>query len=103
MALTMEEPLEGVGSLNHSRREQAMWRAVITQALMDASSQSAKSEALYEKSQALCWLTGYSEDFKTVCDYAGLSPAYVRRSAIAALKRGCKWRMDSAATHSPKK
>lgn len=83
-----------------TRREKAMWRAVITQALMDASNQSSKMEAKYEKSQAICWLTGYSDDFKTVCDYADFSPVYVRQQAMEALKRDCKWRADTP-SHKP--
>lgn len=74
------------------RGEQALWRAVITQALMDASSQSKKMELQYEKSQAHCWLTGFSEDFRTVCDYADYDPHYVRENAVVALERNCQWR-----------
>lgn len=74
------------------RGEQALWRAVITQALMDAASQSGKMEAQYEKSQALCWLTSYSDDFKTVCDLANYPPDYIRGRAIRALARNCRWR-----------
>ena len=75
--------------------EQALWRAVITQALMDASTHSKKMEAKYEKSQAICWLGSMSEDFKTVCDYAGFNPASIREKSLAALKRDCQWRAQS--------
>jgi hypothetical protein len=77
------------------RGEQALWRAVITQALMDAASQSAKMEAKYYKSQALCWLTGFSDDFYTVCDFAGLPADYVRYKSVNALARNCRWRADT--------
>ena len=76
--------------------ERALWRAVITQALMDASSNSKKMELKYEKSQALCWLSAFSEDFRCVCDHAGFDPVYVRTQAVEALKRGCVWRAPSA-------
>ncbi len=89
--LEAEQPAD---EFNPVRAEQALWRAVITQALMDAASKSKKMEAKYEKSQALCWLTGFSEDFKTVCELANLAPDYVRRSSIAALERDCKWRAE---------
>ena len=72
--------------------ERALWRAVITQALMDASSQSKKMELKYEKSQALCWLTASNEDFRTVCENAGYCPHYIREQSIEAIKRDCKWR-----------
>jgi hypothetical protein len=78
-----------------TRGEQALWRAVITQALMDAASGSLKMEAKYEKSQAKCWLFGFSEDFKTVCDFAGYTPDYVRTKSMQALERGCKWRAEA--------
>lgn len=79
---------------NFVRGEVALWRAVITQALMDASNGSKKAEAVYDKQQALIWLTRRSNDFDTVCYYAGLSPAYVRLKAQLALSRNCKWRDD---------
>ena len=74
------------------RGEQALWRAVITQALMDASSKSKKMELKYEKSQSLCWLTSNSNDYRMVCDYAGFDPTYIREQSIEALKRDCQWR-----------
>jgi hypothetical protein len=77
------------------RGERALWRAVITQALMDASSHSQKMELKYEKSQALCWLTGNSEDFRSVCENAGFDPLYIRQQAVEALERDCQWRMPA--------
>src|SRR5690242_3645195 len=64
---------------NPVRGEMSVWRAVITQALMDAGSNSHKSEARTHKRMALAWLLEESEDFTTVCEYAGLEPCYVRR------------------------
>jgi len=72
----------------------ALWRAVITQALMDAGSNSAKGEFKKEKARAISWLHSDSEDFKEVCSLADLDPTYVRRKAKEALKNGCKWRME---------
>ena len=77
-----------------ARAEIALWRAVITQALMDAGSESRKPEALYHKFEATAWLTGGGRDFTTVCDYAALDPRYVRRMAAQALAKGCKWRAE---------
>lgn len=70
------------------RGEQALWRAVITQALMDANSNSAKSEMQYEKRQAAAWLRGGGRDFYTVCHCADLDPAYVRERARRVLEKG---------------
>lgn len=77
---------------NPTRGEEALWSAVITQALMDAGSKSRKPEAVQEKAKAIRWLLGDSEDFHTVCQNAGLDPAYVREKAKAAIARGCVWR-----------
>lgn len=85
--MILAEPLEHYG-------EQALWRAVITQALQDAASKSPKPEALYEKSQAIWWLTECTKDFATVCDYADMNPYFVRAESKKALKRHCKWRKE---------
>ena len=75
--------------------EPGLWRAVITQALMDAASQSRKSEAKRSRSAALAWLLDGSSDFETVCDHAGLDPDYVRSRARQALARGFEWRLPA--------
>lgn len=72
--------------------EMALWRAVITQALMDAGSNSRKPEARQEKARAIHWLLGNSEDFAAVCLNAGYEPRYVREQAYKAVERGCIWR-----------
>lgn len=66
---------------NPVRREQALWRAVIMQMFTDALSNSRKYEALQHKREAEIWLRGTSRDFRTVCDYAGYDPDYVRQIA----------------------
>ncbi len=91
--------------------EPSLWRAVITQALMDAASQSSKTEARRSRSDALHWLLSSDSDFETVCDNAGLDPDYVRSRARQALARGCQWRLPigegwrskarAAAMHTP--
>lgn len=73
--------------------EPALWRAVITQALMDAASQSRKTDAQRSRHDALNWLLSNDSDLETVCDNAGLDPDYVRTKARAALARGCQWRL----------
>lgn len=73
--------------------EPGLWRAVITQALMDAATQSRKSQAKRARSDALHWLLSDDSDFETVCDNAGLDPGYVRNRARQALARGCAWRL----------
>lgn len=75
--------------------EQDVWRAVITQALMDAASQSRKSEAKRTRKDALQWLLTDSRDFEAVCDNAGFDPGYIRRRAKEALSRGFEWRLPN--------
>lgn len=79
----------------NSCSELGMWRAVIAQALMDASSNSRKSRAKLLKVTALRWLKGDSKDFQDVCILAEMDESYVRAASKRALKRGCKWRNDN--------
>ena len=75
-----------------ARGETSLWKAVITQALMDAGSNSAKQEAQHERAKAIRWLLGNSDDFNTVCLNANLDPVCVREKARLAIGRGCTWR-----------
>lgn len=83
---TLGEPYNNVAC------EQATWRSVIVQALMDASSNSRKKENLQWKEEALVWLRGNTKDFVIVCHYAGFEPEFVRDMAKRALQRECIWR-----------
>ena len=74
------------------RGERAIWRAVILQALMDASCMSGKKESQQAQQESLVWLRGNSADFATVCYYAGFEPEYVRRMVRGCLERRCSWR-----------
>lgn len=80
------------GPVNPVAQEQAMWRAVIVQALMDASCGSQKYEAAQARREALVWLRGTSQDFATVCYYAGFEPEFVRKMVKRSLDHGCQWR-----------
>ena len=88
-------------SFNPVNGEMALWKAVITQALMDASNGSKKREARYIRNTARAWLLGGSKDFLTVCLNAGLEPDDVRRKAHAAVMRGCTWRKETAGPATP--
>lgn len=82
-------------NVSFADHEPGLWRAVITQALMDAATASAKPEAKQVRSDAIRWLLSPSDDFDNVCDNAGLDPDYVRSRAIHALQRGCTWRLPA--------
>lgn len=62
-----------------SESARAVWRAVLTQALVDARSNMQNTEAKIEKARARSWLLNGGNDFNTVCELAGLNPEYVRR------------------------
>lgn len=83
-------------AFNPVKGEMALWTAVITQALMDAGSESRKPEARHEKAKAIRWLLGNSEDFNIVCQNAGLDPQDIRHKAMRAIERGCVWRQGMA-------
>lgn len=87
---------------NPVKGEMALWSAVITQALMDAGSESKKPEAKKEKAKAIRWLLGSSVDFQIVCLNAGLDPSYVQQKALEAIGRNCSWRRDSTANRHKK-
>lgn len=61
--------------------EQALWAAVIAQAMMDAKSTNMADYMRFEKRAALRWLEEDKRDFAMVCDLAGLHPDRVRVKA----------------------
>lgn len=80
---------------SYADHEPDLWRAVITQALMDAACHSRKLEARRTREDALSWLLSDSRDFESVCDNAGFDPGYVRKRAREALARGFEWRLPN--------
>ena len=67
--------------------ERDMWRAVVSQAVLDASwRQTGKHEnpddSRLHRDQARAWLLGNSKDFRHVCSLADLDPDAVRESAM---------------------
>ncbi len=74
--------------------EKSLWRAVITQALMDAASRSQKKSKIAHKMQALQWLLLEDEFFTEVCHYADFEPSVLKVIIEDVLKNGCKWRQD---------
>lgn len=81
-----------------SLRIQAMWRSVITQALIDAANTSKKKCNKINKIRAIQWLRGDSEDFHTICALADMDADYVKAKVKDAMQRGCKWRKDKNRT-----
>ncbi len=83
------------GPFNTARGEQALWCAVITQAMVDATSNLCKPETIHQKRDAIRWLISNSDDFVEVCERAGLDPNYVRKRAKKALTNPGAWRTDA--------
>ncbi|MDZ5762012.1 hypothetical protein Cyrtocomes_00378 [Candidatus Cyrtobacter comes] len=80
---------------NNKNCMRAMWRAVITQALIDASSNSRKKSLRIHRAKSRKWLLDCDEDFLTVCFLADLDPLQTQEKIRKALDRNCKWRRDS--------
>lgn len=60
--------------------EKALWKAVICQAIEDATTESTKSKRQSAKRKAIKWLTEENEDFKIVCHLAGYSHKIVKEN-----------------------
>lgn len=71
---------------------QALFRAVILQAIQDAKSRSGKQEMVFWRNQAHHWLFTDRKDFTFICDLAGFHPDHVRRKINAAQERGFFWK-----------
>ncbi len=68
------------------RADRALWRAVISQAINDATMQLATvSQA--ERDHAAAWLTSNGRDFRRVCALADLEPQRVQAYAKATIER----------------
>ena len=66
--------------------EAKLWRAVVTQAVIDASwKQTGKhasvDDSVLNRDRARAWLLGNSADFRHVCSMAGFDADAVRESA----------------------
>lgn len=72
--------------------EEALWAGVITQAIMDAKSNSKKKEAIRWKAEAMAWLFQENDGFNEVCINAGFNPKWVREQAVEARKCDYVWR-----------
>lgn len=80
---------------NYVQGEQAMWRAVITQAILDACMQAKNTKLAREKRDAIRWLIHDSEDFMDVCERACLDPKTVRHKAKKAIMNPSWWRTEA--------
>lgn len=85
----------GAEKFDPVRSEKALWKAVITQSMMDALSRSSKPEEQFHKHEAIRWLTTNQKDFITVCHLAGEDPEYIRKQALQAMRAPRLWRAEA--------
>ena len=72
--------------------EEDLWKAVIFQALTDATSNSSKRKEKIEKANAISWLSGRSPDFKMVASLAGFELNYLQEKIREALLTKDSWK-----------
>lgn len=74
--------------------ESALWSAVVSQAISDATANvssvgpSGYKTAVLLRDQARRWLLSGSKDFRLVCEFAGLEPDAVRERVRVLEQRG---------------
>jgi len=59
--------------------EQRLWKAVFRQALDDALGRQTIPMNRVERQAARFWVNSYNEDFKLVCEHAGIDPQHAAR------------------------
>jgi hypothetical protein len=87
---------------DHSLREKRLWLAVINQALIDSTTSAKEMDTPIERPKARRWLTSDGDDFRMVCEMAGLNPDYVQRKVLVLLsmrgKIGTRYRSETETT-----
>lgn len=85
-------------------RHRAVWRAVISQALIDACSNSRKKYERINKYAAIRWLTKSKRELEEVCLLAGLEYGYVQMKVNKAINSGMLWHdIDECESYLTKK
>jgi hypothetical protein len=67
-------------------KEQAIWQAVILQAITDAMRAPTTPRIRKEKTQAIIWFSITNKDFLLVCEMAGIDPNYILKSIRKVIK-----------------
>lgn len=71
--------------------ELALWRAVIEQALRDVNMRTSSNTPLIEVQRATTWFERRGDDFKKVCEYAGVHPDDVYAEYTRRKRRGIRF------------
>ena len=64
------------------KKEKALWKAVVMQALVDMASQSSKKMAKINRVKSILWANLANKDFLTVCSFAGLDAFYAYQKVL---------------------
>lgn len=76
--------LESVGS--DCKGEIALWKSVITQALLDATIQQNDIQSKAIRHKAKAWFNITNKDFIQICEMANLEPSIIQKKALQTIK-----------------
>ena len=76
------ENIVKVRYLKEELNEKHLWKAVICQAIEDATTKSSKQRRQLTKRRAIKWITEDNEDFKAVCHLAGYDHKIVKKNVL---------------------
>lgn len=80
----------------------ALWRAVVRQAIADATSRPRTPEAEHDRAEARAWFSSPGADFRCVCALADVDPDQVRRVALEAIAAADARAVSAASGAVPK-
>lgn len=83
------------GPFNIAQDEESLWKAVIMQALVDATTCQTQDDSARSRLEAMRWLTNNNPDFLDVCLRACLDPNQVRVMAKKAIANPGVWRITA--------
>ena len=66
--------------------ELKLFRAIVTQAIEDAMYEGLDKYKIIDKREAIAWLSGNSNDFKIICNYADINSQYASMKFAKAMK-----------------
>ena len=79
--IKFQSPFERTKDYNNRNPEIALLKAIILQAIIDATNISTSNEARKDEVNAKAWLYGGTEEFNNVCALVDYEPGYVRKIA----------------------
>lgn len=74
-------------SLTTAEECAAIWQAVLVNAVQEAKGNGAKKAVKKCAKDSRNWLLGMSDDYLTVCRFAGVDPIWMRNEVKKALKK----------------